>query len=72
MPQYVLKVLIELEARDDIEARQTAASLVQTPLTSLPGVRDIVLHAKVDHKSIRMNPDGTFPGQWNKGGPQKA
>jgi hypothetical protein len=72
MPQYVLKILVEMEARDDIEARQTAASLVQKPLMELQGVRDIVLHAKLDHKSIRMNPDGTFPGQWNKGGPQKS
>ncbi len=72
MPQYVLKVLIELEARDDIEARKAAANLVMTPLSQLQGVRDIVLHAKIDHKSIRMNADGTFPGQWNKGGPQKG
>jgi hypothetical protein len=68
MPQYVLKVLVELDARDDIEARKNAAALTQTPLAQLPGVRDIVLHAKGDNKSIRMNADGTFPGQWNKGG----
>lgn len=68
MPQYVLKVLIDVEARDDIDARQRAAALVQAHLTAAPGVRDIVLHAKEDNKSIRLNPDGTFPGQWNKGG----
>jgi hypothetical protein len=72
MPQYVMKVLIELEARDDIEARKSAAALLQAPLTQIVGVRDIVLHAKIDNKSIRMNPDGTFPGQWNKGGSSPA
>ncbi len=68
MPQYVLKILIELEAKDDIEARKNCASVVQAGLGAVPGIRDIVLHAKDDNKSIRMNPDGTFPGQWNKGG----
>jgi hypothetical protein len=68
MPQYVLKILIDLEARDDIDARRAAAELVQTRLGSAGGIRDIVLHAKSDNKSIRMNPDGTYEGQWNKGG----
>lgn len=67
MPNYVLKVLIDLEARDDLAARQAAASLIGVPLGQAPGVREIVLHATADHKSIRMNPDGAFQGQWNKG-----
>ena len=68
MPQYVLKILLDLEARDDIDARRAAAEIVTTRLGGAPGVRDIVLHAKADNKSIRMNPDGTYEGQWNKGG----
>ena len=68
MPKYVLKVLIDLEARDDIEARQTVAALVQKNLSPAPGIREIVLHAQDDNKSIQVNPDGTFSGQWNKGG----
>jgi hypothetical protein len=68
MPQYVLKVLVDLEARDDVQARQLATSLVQAHLSTAAGVKDIVLHAKDDNKSIRMNTDGTYVGQWNKGG----
>ena len=68
MPQYVLKILIDLEARDDIDARKAAANLVQNSLAQTPGIRDIVLHAQSDNKSIKMNIDGSFPGQWNKGG----
>ena len=68
MAKYVLKVLVDLEARDDIEARQAAAGWVQRALAQATGVRDIVLHAQDDNKSIRLNADGTFPGQWNKGG----
>ncbi len=68
MPQYVLKILLDLEARDDIEARKSAADMVQSRLGGVAGVRDIVLHAKSDNKSIRMNSDGTYEGQWNKGG----
>ncbi|MFH0939396.1 MAG: hypothetical protein V1899_08965 [Planctomycetota bacterium] len=67
MPKYALKILIDLESRDDLEARQVAANLVQTRLSKIVGVRDIVLHAQADHKSIRMNPDGTFQNQWHKG-----
>ena len=68
MPQYVLKVLIDFESRDDIEARKQAAEMVKASLSQTQGVREIVLHAKQDNKSIHMNPDGTFVGQWNKGG----
>ena len=68
MPQYVMKVLLNLEARDDIQARQMAAALVQQHLSSAQGLQEIVLHAKEDNKSIRMNADGTYLGQWNKGG----
>jgi len=68
MPQYVIKILVDVEARDDIQARQMASALVQAHLSSASGLRDIVLHAKDDRKSIRMNPDGTYVGQWNKGG----
>jgi hypothetical protein len=69
MPQYVLKVLIDLEARDDIEARRVVGEFVKEHIQPASGVREIVLHAKDDNKSIRVNPDGTFPGSWNKGGP---
>ena len=68
MPAYVLKILVDFEARDDIEARQRAAAVVSAHVGQVPGVRDIVLHAQADRKSIRLNPDGTFIGQWNKGG----
>jgi hypothetical protein len=69
MPQYVLKILLDLEARDDLDARQRAAALVQGLGGGLSGAREIVLHAQADHKSIRMNPDGTYQGQWNRGAP---
>ncbi|HYF51770.1 MAG TPA: hypothetical protein VEJ63_20305 [Planctomycetota bacterium] len=68
MPQYVIKVLVDVEARDDIQARQMASALVQNHLSNASGIREIVLHAKDDNKSIKMNPDGTYVGQWNKGG----
>ncbi len=68
MPRYVLKVLVDLEARDDIDARRAAAAIVQARLAGVDGVRDIVVHSQTDNKSIRMNPDGTYPGQWQKGG----
>jgi len=68
MPQYVLKILIDLEGRDDIDARRCASERVRNSLGTVAGIRDIVLHAKEDNKSIRMNPDGTYDGQWNKGG----
>ena len=69
MPQYVLKILVDLEARDDLEARQRAAAMVAQTQGHLAGIREIVLHAHADHKSIRINADGTFQGQWNRGGP---
>jgi len=69
MPQYVLKVLIDVEARDDIDARKVVADLVRQNIQPVKGVREIVLHAKDDNKSIRVEPDGSFPGNWNKGGP---
>ena len=72
MPKYVLKVLIDVEARDDIDARQAVATLVQKSFAQAPGIREIVLHAQDDNKSIRVNPDGTFAGQWNKGGGRGA
>jgi len=69
MPQYVLKILLDIEARDDLEARRAAtAAAEQAVLSKLSGIREIVLHSSFDNKSIRMDPDGTFPGQWNKGG----
>ena len=68
MPQYVLKILIDLEARDDIDARRTASEVVKTSVGTIGGLRETVLHAKQDNKSIRMNADGTYVGQWNKGG----
>ena len=67
MPTYVLKILIDMDAHDDLEARQIASSLMQSKISELKGVRDIVLNAQRDKKSIHMLPDGTFPGQWNKG-----
>jgi hypothetical protein len=66
--QYVLKVLIDLEARDDVAARQAVSALVKERLAGVPGVREMVLHSASDHKSIRVGADGTFEGQWNKGG----
>jgi hypothetical protein len=68
MPNYVLKVLIDIDARDDLAARQIATNLVSGNLAQAPTLREIVLHAQTDNKSIRMNPDGSFQGQWNKGG----
>ncbi len=69
MPQYVLKILLDFEARDDLDARQAAVRTVEQLGAAAKQAREIVLHSQVDHKSIRMNADGTFQGQWNKGGP---
>lgn len=66
--QYVLKVLIDLEARDDVAARQAAGEMVRERIGGLPGVREIVLHSSSDRKSIKVAADGVFEGQWNKGG----
>jgi hypothetical protein len=68
MPQYVLKILVDLDARDDLDARQAAAAAVRAGLANVAGVREIVLHSSADHKSIRLNPDGSFADQWRKGG----
>lgn len=68
MPSYVLKILVDIQANDDLAARQAVSEMIQQSARSLPGVRDIVLHSSDDHKSIRVNPDGTFEGQWNRGG----
>ncbi len=70
--KYVLKVLIDLEARDDFAARQAAGAVVAEKLGTIAGVREIILHSTTDHKSIRVNPDGTFEAQWNKGGHAKS
>lgn len=70
--QYVLKVLIDLDARDDVAARQAVSALVRERLAALPGVREMVLHSASDRKSIRVSLDGSFEGQWNKGGAIKA
>jgi hypothetical protein len=68
MGKYTLKILMDLEARDDLEGRQRAASVVREISGGLEGVREIVLHAVADRKSIRLNVDGSFDGQWNRGG----
>ncbi|MEI6236502.1 MAG: hypothetical protein WCT04_25885 [Planctomycetota bacterium] len=70
--QYVVKVLIDLEARDDFAARQAASAMVTEKLAGVAGVREIILHSSTDHKSIHVNLDGTFDGQWNKGGHAKS
>ena len=79
MPRYVIKALIDIEALDDLDARRKAAAWVQANLSSqavqpaAPAPKDIVLRelmlqCPIEHKSIKMNPDGTFHAQWNKGG----
>ena len=72
MPKYVIKALIDFEAADDVDAREKASAIVKQSISEQAGVRDLILHAAQDHKSIRMNRDGSFEGQWNKGGPQKS
>jgi hypothetical protein len=73
MAKYVLKILVDVEARDDLEARRAASAVAQQcGLANIPGIRDSILHSGTDNKSIRMAPDGTFPGQWNKGGATPA
>ena len=69
MPQYVLKILLDFEARDDLDARQAATRAVEQLGPLAKQARELVLHSQADRKSIRLNPDGTFSGQWNKGGP---
>jgi len=69
MPKYALKILLDFEAGDDLAARQRAAAVVASMQGHLEGVRDIILHSQTDHKSIRMAADGSFQGQWNRGGP---
>ena len=73
MPKYTLKVLLDLEAADDLDARGQTTALVAKMLAGQSGVRDIILHATADHKSIRVQPDGTFEAQWNRSvtGPRK-
>ena len=36
MPKYVVKILIDFEARDDIEARQKTAGFVSQQLSGIP------------------------------------
>ena len=72
MPKYVIKALIDFEAADDLDARQKASAMMKQSLSEQTGVRELILHAAQDHKSIRMTRDGSFEGQWNKSGPQKS
>ncbi|MCZ7647857.1 MAG: hypothetical protein M5U26_21800 [Planctomycetota bacterium] len=71
MSQYVLKILLDFDARDDLEARRKAAALIQQAGPALETVREIVLHDQNDRKSIRMTAGGEFEGEWNRGGPGK-
>ena len=68
MAKYTLKVLLDFEALDDLEGRRRASTTIQNISEHLEGVREIVLHAVSDRKSIKMNRDGSFEGQWNRGG----
>ena len=47
---------------------EIASSIVSDSLQNTESVQEIVLHSKADHKSIRMNQDGSFQEQWNRGG----
>ncbi|GMV81331.1 MAG: hypothetical protein AMXMBFR7_25150 [Planctomycetota bacterium] len=69
MGQYVLKILIDVEARDDLDARRIAAELVQQAHPALEKAREIVLQDQGDRKSIRLDAAGAFQGSWNRGGP---
>ncbi len=68
MRKYALKIVIDIEARDDPEARRKAAEILAKTLAGVPGRRDAVLHSIDDRKSIRLSPEGDFVGQWNKQG----
>ncbi len=68
MPKYTLKILLDFDSLDDLAARQKASALVSSMKDGLQDAREIVLQAPADRKSIKMNPDGSYQGQWNRGG----
>jgi hypothetical protein len=68
MRKYALKIVIDIEARDDVEARAKAAEIVAVALSRVSGKRDAILHSIEDRKSIRLSPSGEFVGSWSKQG----
>jgi hypothetical protein len=68
MPKYTLKILLEWEARDDLDARRHVGETLSKVGVQLGDAREIVLHSAADHKSMRFNSDGTPSGEWQRGG----
>ncbi|MCX7803901.1 MAG: hypothetical protein N3A38_01795 [Planctomycetota bacterium] len=66
--KYALKIVIDIEARDDLEARRKAAGILAGAMAGVSGKREAILHSIDDRKSIRLSPEGEFAGQWNKRG----
>lgn len=68
MPKYALKILLDLEARDDLEARRRVGEILSRAADGLTGVREIVLHSLDDRKSMKFASDGSPAGEWQHGG----
>jgi hypothetical protein len=66
--KYALKIVIDIEATDDVEARKSASAILTRELKDVPGKRESVLHSMDDRKSIRFSPAGECLGQWSKQG----
>ncbi|MGH7144794.1 MAG: hypothetical protein ACREJ2_11805 [Planctomycetota bacterium] len=67
MAQYAVKILIDVEALDDIQAKSLCKQLMQKPLKDLgPQVREITVRDMTTFKSLKLAPDGTPQGTWRK------
>lgn len=67
MAQYAVKILLDFDANDDIQAKAVCKSLVDKSIKQLAAqIREITVRDMTTHKSIKLSPDGTPQGPWQK------
>lgn len=67
MAQYAVKILLDFDANDDIQAKTVCKALVDKSIKSLATqIREITVRDMTTHKSIKLAPDGTPLGPWQK------
>lgn len=67
MAQYAVKILLDFEATDDIQAKSLIKALVAKPIKDIaPQIREITVRDMSTFKSLKIAPDGTPQGSWQK------
>ena len=67
MAKYAVKILLDFEAADDIEAKVRCKSLVAQPIKELAEqIREITVRDMSTFKSLKITADGTPQGTWQK------